>query len=524
MGLTFGGELVAVAQFSRPATAKKKKEYSWELVRLCFKEGLRVMGGASRLLRCFIRTYAPEDFFTYQDSTGEATKVYALAGMVFVSQAKKKTYLVAPGKSLSEAQRGEYYSIGEIARRGPDALLGTKLGEVFVDGVRLTNPKIFTDILGWNAVSTVGDRVYEWVNPDRTYYTYKITASDSGKYYFGVSHVKQAEATAEACLTHQYLGSGGAKFQNWKNKHEEKLQKEILRVFPSRGKALAHERKLVNRATLGDPKCLNSEYGGERYLSHRGKYQEGRCEIHGLVILRAGHCVNCVAKRRVDKSLCSTHGETLHWVSSKKCLRCAGEKAISTMNCSKHGETKFRGAQCFKCSIPETKEGNCEQHGKSPHRGGLCQRCKNSGNITTKWCEAHGELTVHQLDKCYRCKTEKLIEHKVCYRHGLTKHIGEKCHRCSTEAQMVQTGLCSKHGPVNFQHGECGKCKTKSSISVKECPKHGLVKHRGDTCYTCRAEKRFTTKVCLRHGEVKHSGNSCIPCSSEKGHQKRRKQ
>ena len=66
------------------------------------------------------------------------------------------------------------------------------------DGSRKSNREIFLEELGWHIEETSGDRVYKWVNPRMTDYTYKITASYSDKYYYGVRSVLIGNATEEA--------------------------------------------------------------------------------------------------------------------------------------------------------------------------------------------------------------------------------------------------------------------------------------------------------------------------------------
>lgn len=125
-------ELIGVAQFCSPRTAAKKREYTTELLRLCFKKDVRVIGGASKLINHYIKKYNPADIFTYQDTTGENTDVYVHCGFTLVKQDKEKQYLVMPGKTLETADRKnkEVFTLATVVQRGPDALLGTKLGKV----------------------------------------------------------------------------------------------------------------------------------------------------------------------------------------------------------------------------------------------------------------------------------------------------------------------------------------------------------------------------------------------------------
>ena len=286
-----GGDLLGVISFCSPRTAAKRREYSRELVRLCFKSGVRVVGGASKLFKFYTKTYSPADIFTYQDATGEVTDVYEKSGMKFVSQGKRKSYLVAPGKTLDTGSRREVLGLAYAVRYGPDRILGTKVGEVFdpQTGKRKSNRDIFLENLGWHIEDTNGDRVYEWINPSMTHYVYKITASDSKKYYYGVSHVKKADATVDDCLADDYWGSGGSlssnKFNNWKKKHKDTLQKEILRRFKRKSEAYNFEKSIIGDLYATDKLCLNSIMGGKdggvNGWKESSPLNESICEIHG---------------------------------------------------------------------------------------------------------------------------------------------------------------------------------------------------------------------------------------------------
>lgn len=136
-----------------------KRVYTTELYRMAFEKEMRIVGGASKLLSFYRKTFRPADIFTYQDTTGEGTRVYEHCGFTLVRQDKKKQYLVAPGKTLETASRKEALGMAYATRYGPDRILGTKLGEVLrADGSRKSNKEIFIEDLGWHIEETTGDR------------------------------------------------------------------------------------------------------------------------------------------------------------------------------------------------------------------------------------------------------------------------------------------------------------------------------------------------------------------------------
>lgn len=536
------GELVAAIQFGTPRTEAKRREYSLELLRLAFLKDHRVVGGASKLIVRFIELFNPSDFFTYQDRTGEATAVYEHAGMVLKKKSKKKQYLIAPGKTLCSAARGEYYSMATVVQRGPDALLGTSLGEQFhADGKRKTNPELFLE-LGWTIEETVGDYIYEWINPSYSFYAYRLTATDSEKYYYGVSHLKHAEASLEECLNDGYWGSGGKKFSNWKAKHADNMEKEVLQIFSRKSEAFALERKLVGTAYRDDPLCLNSAAGGKDGRTNSFgtalALKESDCIEHGMSLHRGTSCVKCLIKASQSIKVCERHGETIHTGSS--CYKCASAKSYSLGLCPIHGETIFSGSSCKKCSAAKQfVPGECSIHGETPFKGGRCQKCSVLAAVSVRECPIHGESKFIG-EECYRCisgraKSLAICEvhgesnHvgetclqcvfaetdvlKECEIHGLTKHRGDNCWACSS-SRSIELQNCEIHGLTKYKGDACMKCVSADARSLRNCPIHGEVNHRGSSCDLCTAQRSVSLKICPIHGETKHRGDYCYRCSA----------
>jgi hypothetical protein len=496
-GLKIDDELVAVAQFGSPRTKLMREKYTVELLRLAFKEELRISGGASKLIKGFIKAEKPADLFTYQDTTGEVTDLYASAGMTLISRkSKPKQFLVAPGKTLTTASRVEALGMPYAVRYGPDRILGVKLGEVLDEnGVRKSNKQLFIEELGWHIEETSGDRVYEWVDPNRTYYTYRTTASDSAKYYYGVSHVKIANATVADCKEHNYFVSGGHgvvsnKFINWRDKHKDQLQKEILSTHSRRAEAFSAEKKLVGELWKTDPNCLNSVVGG----------------LNGSVGSLSG--------TRVSMKTCPIHGEAKHL--GEKCYRCTNGASTQTKLCVIHGESKHRGDKCLRCSRAAASSiQECAIHGLSPHYGKRCSKCHNEANVGLKLCPIHGE-TKHNGDKCYSCTVENAISQKECTIHSVTSFRGDTCNSCIVEGQ-IHLSNCEVHGESKHRGTACLRCASKASFTVQTCSSHGETLFAGATCKRCTAEKAYSTKNCSIHGEATHIGDTCKRCAQAGG-------
>lgn len=482
-------ELVAVAQFCSPRTAEKKRKYSTELLRMCFKKDVQVIGGASKMIAFFIKKYKPTDLFTYQDTTGENTDVYEKCGFTLVSQNKKKQYLVKNGKTIDTAKRTEkeIFTLSLVVQLGPDRILGTDLGEVFKeDGTRKTNIELFLD-LGWHIEETTGDKVYEWFDPNTTFYTYKITATDSSKYYYGVSHVKTKNASIEECLNDGYYGSGGTKFKNWKHKHHANLQKEVLSTFDKKHLAYAAEKELVKESYKNDTLCLNSAAGGT---------------VTGMKSLSVTTMKNC-----------EIHGKTSFQGDS--CTKCAFSANVVEKDCLIHKRTKFLGDKCYKCiadhSIYETE---CPIHGITKHRGNACYKCFMNELVSIRVCDIHGE-TKYQGDSCSKCAVEKTYRMKECSVHGLTKFSGNHCRKCSV-ARTVNMKECSIHGLTKHQGNVCNSCNALKSISYKTCAVHGETKFTGDKCRKCISAANNVQKECSIHGLANYRGAHCMKCSAQK--------
>lgn len=538
-------ELIAVAQFCSPRTAAKKQKYTTELLRMAFKENIRVVGGASKLIKHYIVRHDPSDIFTYQDTTNENTNVYENCGFKLVKKDSKKQYLIAPGKTFNNAGRNEKLSFAYAVQLGPDNIIGTNLGEVFnEDGTRKTNIDLFLD-LGWHIKETTGDKTYEWINPDKTHYTYKITATDSDKYYYGVSHVKIKNATVEDCLKHDYFGSGekwnkNNKFNNWKMKHLNNLRKEVIQTFGRKMKAYEAEKELIGDSWAIDPLCLNSVPGGGYTGLNTGnsaRVDMKECSIHGLTKHLGKTCAKCVVSKSVTIKECIVHGSSKH--IGKTCYRCTHTSAVTLKNCLVHGLTKYAGETCYQCvSDKNVQMKDCEVHGSSKHIGNSCAKCVNEDLVKTEECLIHG-LTKHRAGNCGKCVISNSISLKNCLVHGLTKHMGNTCSNCTAD-KAITMKVCEIHGETKHTGDRCAQCRSSDNVTLKNCNVHGLVKHVGDKCYKCRnmkyilnncevhGETHFVNdkclkcrenivelKICVTHGETKHMGGYCAACRSQ---------
>lgn len=384
-------------------------------------------------------------------------------------------------------------------RYGPDRILGTKLGELIDEKSkkRKSNKRIFLEDLGWHIEETTGDRVYEWVDANRTYYVYKITATDSNKHYYGVSHVKKSNANIEDCVADNYWGSGGKKFIHWKTRHAKTLIKDVLSVHKSRQEAYFLEAELIEKAWKTDKdNNLNIHMGSFFWdgntVSHPNRYTPMLCPIHGEVphITGSGKCMSCIRSASITIKNCPIHGKTKF--SGDYCFKCYNKKTVSEKECPIHGLTKHQGSSCSQCSTEKIVHiDHCDLHGKTSFRGPTCEKCVAAKRVYVDTCHIHGEGKF-QGGKCYKC-LHQTYGTGICEIHGKTLFTaGNTCAKCRS-AKMFTDNECEKHGNTSHKNGKCQKCLGESRISLKQCPKHGLVKHNLNSCYQCRMDSRRAT-------------------------------
>ena len=99
LGLVREGELVAVASFGKqcPIDRDGRTWQSAELIRFCNASGTTVVGGLSKLIKHYIRTFSPEDIMTYADREWSSGGSYRRLKFKEVGVRKGQTFWVQPG-------------------------------------------------------------------------------------------------------------------------------------------------------------------------------------------------------------------------------------------------------------------------------------------------------------------------------------------------------------------------------------------------------------------------------------------
>lgn len=104
-GLYRDGELVQVMSFSRPrGMLKVQNEAAWELTRFATALGYNVVGGASRLLKCFIEEVNPAEIVSFCDrsfSPDYRETVYMKLGFEFDSVTPPNYFYVIGGQRMN---------------------------------------------------------------------------------------------------------------------------------------------------------------------------------------------------------------------------------------------------------------------------------------------------------------------------------------------------------------------------------------------------------------------------------------
>lgn len=336
------------------------------------------------------------------------------------------------------------------------------------------------------------NNLFEWKNENLTFYTYKIKSIYSSKYYYGVSHVKIPNATKEDCKEHNYYGSGGLKYKNWKAKYISSLDKEIINLFKSKKDAYRSERLLISDLYIKDSDCLNSAAGGKdpRINKKNSRFVKKYCSIHKNTTFNNEKCVKCYVQKANSSSNCEVHGKAYFVLD--KCRKCIQDKKVNLKYCEIHGLVKFQSNSCYKCFLNKrdtTK--NCDVHGLSSFIGNSCRRCSHA-DISIKKCDLHGE-TKFEKDICFKCRASTKFSEDICKIHGQTIFMSQKCMKCSS-AKIMNLQNCKIHGQTLHQSNTCKKCVSLSSINYSVCILHGKTKHRGKRCYSCISLKTAHTK------------------------------
>lgn len=95
LGLYYNNELVSIMTFSslRNVLRFKDKKDSYELIRFCNELDTSVIGGASKLLKHFIKHYQPKEIISYADRRWSTGNMYNNLGFIFDHTSKPNWFI-----------------------------------------------------------------------------------------------------------------------------------------------------------------------------------------------------------------------------------------------------------------------------------------------------------------------------------------------------------------------------------------------------------------------------------------------
>lgn len=141
-GLYYNLELVEVMTFGKP---RYNKQYDYELLRLCTKSGMSIIGGASKLFNYFIKHHTGS-IISYCDASKFSGDVYSKIGMHYKST-------TSPNKIWSK--KSDKITNNLLLSKGYDQLFGTNYGKgTSNEELMLSN--------GWLPVYDCGQMVFEY--------------------------------------------------------------------------------------------------------------------------------------------------------------------------------------------------------------------------------------------------------------------------------------------------------------------------------------------------------------------------
>lgn len=140
-----GDKLIELMTFGKP---RYNKNYEWELLRLCTHKDYKVVGGAERLFKYFIKTYKPNSIISYCDFSKFNGDVYNRLGF------KQKGNII-PSKHWSK--NNKHITDNLLRQRGYDQLFKTNYGKG-------TSNEELMILNGWLPVYDCGQITYIWKN------------------------------------------------------------------------------------------------------------------------------------------------------------------------------------------------------------------------------------------------------------------------------------------------------------------------------------------------------------------------
>lgn len=143
LGLVKDGQIMQVMTFGQP---RYDKNYDYELLRLCSRSGVAVVGGAQRLFKFATNLYELDNIISYCDLSKFTGNVYTRLGMKLIRT-------TSPQEIWSKGSKKVTANL--LRQRGYDQLFGTNYGKDKPNEVLMIEN-------GWLPVYDCGQAVYEY--------------------------------------------------------------------------------------------------------------------------------------------------------------------------------------------------------------------------------------------------------------------------------------------------------------------------------------------------------------------------
>lgn len=119
IALIHNNEIVAVMTFGKPRFNKK---FQWELVRFANTLNTTVVGGASKLLSFFEKTYAPESCVSYCDLRWGDGLLYKALGFDLKTEYTRPNYFYVQQKKLESRMKYQKHRLNNILEKYDESL------------------------------------------------------------------------------------------------------------------------------------------------------------------------------------------------------------------------------------------------------------------------------------------------------------------------------------------------------------------------------------------------------------------
>lgn len=117
IALTYQDSILALMTFSKP---RYNKEYEYELIRFCTLLNHRVIGGASKILKYFEKTYKPKSIISYANRRWSDGNLYRAIGFKETGVSNPNYFYCIEGELRSRVQYQKHKLLEKLEKFNPD--------------------------------------------------------------------------------------------------------------------------------------------------------------------------------------------------------------------------------------------------------------------------------------------------------------------------------------------------------------------------------------------------------------------